>query len=145
MRAGLSSAGTELPTNLGPSRRLRNWNSEEFPSGALTQFFLQVVLVALRQARPRRADGVGRPGRPLAALRGATRRSATSSTWERVAATARALGYGAVVAWRVSSFTLASCKAAVANELLALTARNWSMRARRCCTCSAVSGRDVAK
>jgi len=27
--------------------------------------FLQVVLVALRQARPRRADGMGRSGRPL--------------------------------------------------------------------------------
>src|SRR5213594_2107183 len=26
---------------------------------------MQVVLVALRQARPRKADGMGRPGRPL--------------------------------------------------------------------------------
>src|SRR6266542_6449604 len=34
------------------------------PPGAQL-IFLQVVLVALRQARPRGADGMGRPGRPL--------------------------------------------------------------------------------
>jgi len=44
---------------------------------------LQVVLVALRQARPRGADGMGAPDGRCAALRGATCRSATSSTARR--------------------------------------------------------------
>jgi len=36
------------------------------PRGARAHInFLQVVLVALRQARPRGADGMGRPARPL--------------------------------------------------------------------------------